>query len=369
MIVRGFFEQLDLKLTTTTIITYPNWVLPFDLMCDESDVAVGPILGQHIIKVFHTVYYASKTMNSAQVDYTITEKEILVIVFTIEKFHPYLMGAKVIFHTDLAELCYLMSKKKSEDRLMGWILLLKEFDIDIQDNNGNLKCAAVNLLDIEMMAEATMVRLRGRGESSKGRFPNIVKERSLTHEREFLIKDLDIYNPAVLEQFTNRKGWIQFTEKLLDIKEHLVRKFYTNTKHIVKGTKVTKVSNLKIKFDQHTLNTYLELEDVDPKEYLAKLAEKEESDEPVVVAPGPSEIPSTSTEPSTSAIVVVPKPPSSPPSLLTPALRLVSSPTVPLSALRVSQTLAALAEDDYTILLVELPQTNAAIDTMITEDT
>ncbi|XP_070013665.1 uncharacterized protein [Nicotiana sylvestris] len=149
MIVRGFFEQLDLKLTTTTIITYPNWVLPFDLMCDESDVAVGPILGQHIIKVFHTVYYASKTMNSAQVDYTITEKEILVIVFTIEKFHPYLMGAKVIFHTDLAELCYLMSKKKSEDRLMGWILLLKEFDIDIQDNNGSENQVADHLSHLE----------------------------------------------------------------------------------------------------------------------------------------------------------------------------------------------------------------------------
>ncbi|XP_070029708.1 uncharacterized protein [Nicotiana sylvestris] len=80
----------EYKLTTTPIITVPK------LMCDASDIAVGAVLGQIINKMFHTVYYASKTMNDAQVNYTVTEKGLLAIVFVAEKFRPYLMGAKIV---------------------------------------------------------------------------------------------------------------------------------------------------------------------------------------------------------------------------------------------------------------------------------
>lgn len=118
------FKLLKQKLTPTPIITAPNWSLPFELMCNASDVAVGAVLGQRINKMFHSVYYASKTMNEAQRNYTVTEKELLAIVFAIEKFRPYLMGAKVIIHTDHAALRYLMTKKDSKARLMRWVLLL-----------------------------------------------------------------------------------------------------------------------------------------------------------------------------------------------------------------------------------------------------
>ena len=80
-------------------------------MCDASDFAIGVVLGQRINKIFHLLYYSSKTMNDAQVNYTVTEKELLAIVFAMEKFRSYLMGTKVIVHTDHAALRYLMSKK------------------------------------------------------------------------------------------------------------------------------------------------------------------------------------------------------------------------------------------------------------------
>ncbi|XP_070002520.1 uncharacterized protein [Nicotiana sylvestris] len=112
------FELLKYRLATTPIITTPNWSLPFELMYDASDRAVGAVLGQRIIKIFHPVYYASKTMNNAQVNYTVTEKELLAIVFAMEKFRPYLMGTKVIVHTNHATLHFLMSKKVSKYRLM-----------------------------------------------------------------------------------------------------------------------------------------------------------------------------------------------------------------------------------------------------------
>ncbi|XP_070039197.1 uncharacterized mitochondrial protein AtMg00750-like [Nicotiana tomentosiformis] len=59
-------------------------------------------------------------MNDAQVNSTITEKELIAIVFAIEKFRPYLIGAKVIVHTDHATLRYLRSKKDSKAMLMRW---------------------------------------------------------------------------------------------------------------------------------------------------------------------------------------------------------------------------------------------------------
>ncbi|XP_075099465.1 uncharacterized protein LOC142176240 [Nicotiana tabacum] len=65
-------------------------------------------------------------MNDAQVNYTVMEKELLAIVFAAEKFRPYLMGAKVIVHTDHATLRYLMIKKDSKARLMRWVLFLQE---------------------------------------------------------------------------------------------------------------------------------------------------------------------------------------------------------------------------------------------------
>ncbi|XP_070022418.1 uncharacterized protein [Nicotiana sylvestris] len=65
------FELLKYKLIAIPIITAPNWSLPFELMCDASDMAVGAVLGQRTNKIFHLVYYASKTMNNTQVNYMI----------------------------------------------------------------------------------------------------------------------------------------------------------------------------------------------------------------------------------------------------------------------------------------------------------
>ncbi|XP_070007844.1 uncharacterized protein [Nicotiana sylvestris] len=112
------FELLKYRLTATPIITAPNWSLPFELKCDASDMAVGAVLGQRINKIFLPVYYASKTMNDAQVNYMVIDKELLAIIFSMEKFNPYLMGNKVIVHTDHVAHRYLMSKNDSKARLM-----------------------------------------------------------------------------------------------------------------------------------------------------------------------------------------------------------------------------------------------------------
>ena len=93
------FQTLKHKLTTAPIMIAPDWSKEFELMRDASDYAVGAVLGQRQYKVIHAIYYASKVLNEAQMNYATTEKEMLAIVFALEKFSSYLVGSKVIIFT------------------------------------------------------------------------------------------------------------------------------------------------------------------------------------------------------------------------------------------------------------------------------
>ncbi|KAL4281752.1 hypothetical protein GQ457_03G018580 [Hibiscus cannabinus] len=88
------FNLLKQKLVTAPIVEPPDWKLPFELMCDASDYAVGAVLGQRKGKIVHPIYYASKILNNAKVNYTTTEKEMLAVIFAFDKFRSYLIGTK-----------------------------------------------------------------------------------------------------------------------------------------------------------------------------------------------------------------------------------------------------------------------------------
>ncbi|CAN6586197.1 unnamed protein product [Malus baccata var. baccata] len=130
------FKHLKEALTSAPIITPPDWSLPFELMCDASDYAIGAVLGQRKNKQPHVIYYASRTLNDAQLNYSTTEKELLAVVFALDKFRSYLLGTKVVIFTDHAALKYLLTKKEAKPRLIRWMLLLQEFDIEIRDKKG-----------------------------------------------------------------------------------------------------------------------------------------------------------------------------------------------------------------------------------------
>ena len=95
----------------------PDWELPFEIMCDGSDCAVDAILGQRKDKKPYP-YYASHTLDEAQVNYAMTEKEFLAAIFALEKFRSYLINSKVIVFTDHAALKHLMKKSDSKPRLI-----------------------------------------------------------------------------------------------------------------------------------------------------------------------------------------------------------------------------------------------------------
>nr|GEV26068.1 reverse transcriptase domain-containing protein [Tanacetum cinerariifolium] len=121
------FQTLKRKLTEAPILIPPDWDMPFELMCDASDFAIGAVLGQRQDKHFRPIHYASKTMTEAESNYTTTEKEMLAVVYAFDKFRSYLIMNKSIVYTDHSALKYRFAKKDFKARLLCWVLLLQEF--------------------------------------------------------------------------------------------------------------------------------------------------------------------------------------------------------------------------------------------------
>ncbi|GKC47489.1 reverse transcriptase domain-containing protein [Tanacetum coccineum] len=111
------FESLKEKLTNAPIMVSPDWSQSFELMCDVSNFAIGAVLGQREGKHFLPIHFASKTLNNAQQNYTITEKELLSV--------------------------------DAKPRLIRWILLLQEFNIEIKNKKGAENLTADHLSRLE----------------------------------------------------------------------------------------------------------------------------------------------------------------------------------------------------------------------------
>jgi len=153
------FVKLKKLLTSAPVIQPPDWSLPFEIMCDVSDYAVGAILGQRKDKKSYVIYYTNKTLNNAQMNYTTIEKELLAVIFAYEKFRSYLIGSPVVVFSNHAILKYLLSKKDSKASLVWWILLLQEFDITIKDKKGIKNVVADHLLRLTIDSTSNITQI------------------------------------------------------------------------------------------------------------------------------------------------------------------------------------------------------------------
>ncbi|KAG9444827.1 hypothetical protein H6P81_016167 [Aristolochia fimbriata] len=160
------FNLLKEKLISAPIVVAPDWTILFELMCDACDYTVGVVLGERKEIFFHTIYYASHSLTSPQLNYTTIEKELLAVVYAFKKFISYFIGSKVVVYTGLATLRHVFAKEDSKPRLIRWILLLQEFDIEIKDKKGAENVVGDHLSRLE----AEEVEKRGLSEL----FPDVV---------------------------------------------------------------------------------------------------------------------------------------------------------------------------------------------------
>jgi hypothetical protein len=130
------FNTLKHQLSTAPILRGPNWTLPFHISSDASDTAIGAVLRQEENHLPYAIYFISKNMTPVELNYTVTEKEFLAVIYAINKFRHYITGYSTFVHTDHSAIKYLMNKPITNARVTIWLLLLQEFDITIVDRPG-----------------------------------------------------------------------------------------------------------------------------------------------------------------------------------------------------------------------------------------
>nr|GEW34629.1 reverse transcriptase domain-containing protein [Tanacetum cinerariifolium] len=143
------FQTIKRKITEAPILIALDWDMPFELMSDASNFAIGAVLGQRQDKHVRPIHYASKTMTEAESNYTTTKKEMLAVVYAFEKFRSYLIMNKSIVYTDHPALKYLFAKKDSKARLLRWVLLLQDLIFKVIDTKGAENLAADHLSRLE----------------------------------------------------------------------------------------------------------------------------------------------------------------------------------------------------------------------------
>ncbi|KAK9729461.1 RNase H-like domain found in reverse transcriptase [Popillia japonica] len=136
------FQEIKTALTTAPVLASPDFPQPFLINCDASDIGVGAVLYQAADGIEHPVAYASKNLNAAQRKYSTTEKELLAVIFAVEKFRSYVEGTRFTVITDHASLVWLHNLSNPTGRLARWGIRLSQFDFAIQHRKGSLNVVA-----------------------------------------------------------------------------------------------------------------------------------------------------------------------------------------------------------------------------------
>ena len=131
------FQELKDILSTEPLLIYPDFSQPFIVTCDASNTAVGAVLSQLRDGEGKPIACCSRQLNSAERNYSCTERELLAVIFATKQFRCYLYGYKFTLQTDHSALRWLLNLKDPSSRLTRWSLRLAEFDYEIIHRPGS----------------------------------------------------------------------------------------------------------------------------------------------------------------------------------------------------------------------------------------
>lgn len=172
------FKTLKSALVTAPILACPDFTLPFTVHCDASGYGIGGMLTQNFDGVDHPIAYISRSLNKCERNYSATEREALAVVYSVEKFEPYLGSRPFKIVTDHASLKWFMKLENPTGRLARWGCRLSQFDFEIVHRKGkdniipDTLSRLVNVDTVNNVSDEWYDRIYNSCTNSPNNFPN-----------------------------------------------------------------------------------------------------------------------------------------------------------------------------------------------------
>ncbi|GFT46326.1 retrovirus-related Pol polyprotein from transposon 17.6 [Trichonephila clavipes] len=126
------FDKIKRALTEAPVLQLPNFTEQFNLFTDASGVGIGTVLNQN----HRPIAFASRTLNKAERNYIVTERECLAVIWALNKLKTYFGSLPVKVITDHAALTKLTNRKNLSSRMIRWAFKLSEFNIEWEHRQG-----------------------------------------------------------------------------------------------------------------------------------------------------------------------------------------------------------------------------------------
>ena len=144
------FNCAKKSLTSSEVLMYYNTQLPVKVTCYASPIGIGAVISHFLLNgVERPVAYTSRTLSSAEKNYSQLDKEALALVYGVKEFHKYLFGRHFTLETDHRPLIYIFGNKKklpqmAASRVQRWCVFLSGYDYEIKfikrSKNKNADC-------------------------------------------------------------------------------------------------------------------------------------------------------------------------------------------------------------------------------------
>jgi hypothetical protein len=151
------FEGVKKLLTSTPFLRIPDHRKPFCISTDASGLALGAVISQVTDACEYPVAYASRVLNEAEQKYSVIEKELLGIVFAVSKFRCFVYGTKFTVFCDHNPLKYISTMKDPSRRIARWLMLLQDYDFQVEYRPGKINLNADSLSRLPLAASLVPV--------------------------------------------------------------------------------------------------------------------------------------------------------------------------------------------------------------------
>lgn len=150
------FTEVKQALVEAPVLRSPDFDLPFTVQCDASDTGLGGVLTQEVDGSEVVIAFCSRSMSKAERNYCVTQRELLALLFCIERFRPYIEGTRFRVITDHYSLLWLNRLKEPTGKLARWALKLQQYSFDLCHRKGKMNVVPDALSRIPEQAIATV---------------------------------------------------------------------------------------------------------------------------------------------------------------------------------------------------------------------